>query len=215
MFCCTDRIPELKTEASVSVSATRAGPALVPTNPVLQAVRNALASARAGKAPCLDIDRCLHWMNPTSFLYALWAELTVASTMGELEAPRRIATYILTTPQASRSPPLLPIFLHLIMPNLVASADQLPPQEQSMAAELIISVVSSALTGALYIEWAFLSACKEQRVVLGQPALAMARRLGGDLRRKKDSSPTSKVILDKLSSSGPFMANFPNFTAEQ
>ncbi|KAI0704950.1 hypothetical protein BC835DRAFT_1261628 [Cytidiella melzeri] len=187
--------------------------ALAPQTPVIQAIRNALASARAGKPPFLDIDRCLYCMNPTKFLFSLWTELTLASTMGELEAPRRIATYILTTPQPARSPPLLPIFLHLVLPSLIASADQLLPPEQTMAAELLVSVISSALTSALYVEWALLSACKEQRVVLGQPALAMARRLGEDLRRKTNS-PTSNVIIQRLATSSSFMANFPMFTAD-
>ncbi|KAI0094740.1 mediator complex subunit Med5-domain-containing protein [Irpex rosettiformis] len=182
-------------------------------NPVLQAIRNTLASARAGKAPSLDIDRCLHWTNPTKFLFSLWTELSLASTLYGLETPRRIATYILTTPQASRSPPFLPIFLHLVLPTLIVTADQLVPPEQTVAVELLVSVVSSALTSALHVEWALLSACKEQRVVLGQPALAMARRLGEDLRRKTNS-PTSNVIAQRLASSSSFTSNFPMFTAD-
>lgn len=184
-----------------------------PVDPVLQAIRNVLASARAGKAPSLDVDRCLHWTNPTKFLFSLWTELSLASTMGDLETPRRIATYILTTPQASRSPPLLPIFLHLVLPSLIATADQLVPPDQTMAVELLVSVISSALTSALYVEWALLSACKEQRVVLGQPALSMARRLGEDLRRKSNS-PTSNIIAQRLASSSSFTGNFPMFTAD-
>jgi mediator of RNA polymerase II transcription subunit 5 len=82
-----------------------------------------------------------------------------------------------------------------------------------MAVELLVAVISSALTAALYIELALLSTCKERRVVLGQPALAMARRLGEDLRRKANS-PTSNVIVQRLAASSAFMANFPMFTAD-
>ncbi len=83
-----------------------------------------------------------------------------------------------------------------------------------MATEQLCEVVSSALTAALCVEWALLSVCKEERrLALGQPALAMARRLSADLRRKTNS-PSSTDIVHRLASSTAFMANFPTFMAE-
>ena len=50
------------------------------------------ATEGAKKAPALDVDRCLLITTPTKFLSILWAELTVASSMGQLDVCRRIAT---------------------------------------------------------------------------------------------------------------------------
>lgn len=194
-------------------SATASTIPMLAPDPVLQAIRTALSAARAGKAPALDVERCLLFSNATRFLTMLWRELSLASTMGELEAPRRIATFVLSTPRAPRSPPLLPIFLHVVLPNLVTAADHLAPTERSLTVELLVAVISSALMAALYVEWALLSVCKEQRLVLGQPALTMARRLSGDLRRRTQS-PASSMIVQRLASSSTFMANFPTFMAE-
>lgn len=133
--------------------------------------------------------------------------------MGELEAPRYLATYILSTPRAPHSPPLLPVFLHVILPTIITSVDQRSPAEQTILVELIIGIISSALTAALFVEWALLSVCKEQRLVLGQPALTMARRLSGELR-KRPHSPTSTVVAQRLGASSSFMANFPTFMTE-
>ena len=180
---------------------------------VKRAVREAFVSARAKKAPALDVDRCLLITTPTKFLSILWAELTVASSMGQLDVCRRIATYVLSMPRASRSPPLIPLFLHLSLPNLISSADHLLAPEQALAVELLVAVITSTLTSALYVEWALLSVCKEKRLVLGQPALAMARRLSSDLRHKADS-PTSVSIVQRLTANAPFIANFPTFAGE-
>lgn len=180
---------------------------------VKHAIQEAFTSARAKKAPSLDVDRCLLMVSPSRFLSMLWAELMVVSAMGQLNICRRIATYVLSTPRSSRSPPLLPIFLHLILPNIMESADHLLAAEQATAVELLAVVISSALTSALYVEWALQSVCKEKRLVLGQTALAMARRLSGDLRRK-GHSPVSGGVVQRLVSNTQFVSNFPTFTGD-
>ncbi|KAI8980648.1 mediator complex subunit Med5-domain-containing protein [Trametes punicea] len=177
-----------------------------------QLVMNALAAARGGRAVALDTDRCLLLCPPTRFLGALFNELSIAATM-DIEAPRRIATFVLTTPRPPRSPPLLPIFLHIVLPSLVASADGLPPPEQSIRAEFLVAVISSSLTAALHLEWAMLTTCGEERYVLGQSVTSMARRLAGDLKRR-GSGTTSRLILQRLMAMQPFVANFPTFAAE-
>ncbi|THH30073.1 hypothetical protein EUX98_g4104 [Antrodiella citrinella] len=176
-------------------------------------LRNALSAARSERAPSLDVDRCLLYMAPTKFLQVVWNELSVAITMGELETPRRLATYILSHPRPSNSPPLLPIFFHVVLSGIVTSLDHAQPAEQTMAVELLVAIISSALTAALHIEWALLSVCDESQFVLGQSVSAMARRLGGDLR-KNTGSQTSEVIAQRLSSSHSFVTNFPTFMAE-
>ncbi|OJT03039.1 hypothetical protein TRAPUB_6382 [Trametes pubescens] len=177
-----------------------------------QLVTNALAAARAGRAVALDVDRCLLLSPPTKFLSAFFSELAVAATM-DMEAPRRLATFVLTMPRTPRSPPLLPIFLHLLLPSLVASADSLPPTEQAIRVEFLVAVISSSLTSALHLEWAMLTTCGEERYVLGQSVTAMARRLAGEIRRRGDG-PSAGMIMQRLTAMQPFVANFPTFAAE-
>ncbi|PCH33791.1 hypothetical protein WOLCODRAFT_129982 [Wolfiporia cocos MD-104 SS10] len=177
------------------------------------AINGALAAARAGRAPALDVDRCLLFTPPAKFLHALWKELMGVATLGEIEAPRRLTTFVLSMPRRFHSPPLLPIFLHVVVPGLVAAADHLPPTDQAIAVELLVSVISSALTMALHLERALLNTCGEQRPALGQSAAAMARRMGSDLRRKGHGQ-TSGVIAQRLAALPPFVANFPTFIAD-
>lgn len=180
---------------------------------VIHAIRKSLALAKAGKAPSLNVERCLLHTSPTRFLTYLWAELSLVSTMGDLEVPRKLATFVLSTPRSPRSPPLLPVFMHIVLPSIITDADRLATAGQTLAVELLVGVISGALTAALFVEWALLSVCKEQRLVLGQPALTMARRLSGDLRRRIQS-PTSTMVAQRLASSQSFMANFPTFMTE-
>ncbi|EMD42220.1 hypothetical protein CERSUDRAFT_110751 [Gelatoporia subvermispora B] len=178
-----------------------------------EAIREALTAARAGHAPSLDVNRCLLYGTPSDFLQILWDALMEAASMGDMEAPKRVATFVLTVPRTPRSPPLLPIFLHTVLLPIVATADHISTTEQTMTVELLVSIISSSLTAALHLEWALLTVCEEERFALGQSASAMARRLAGDLR-KKGQGPTSRVILQRLASSGPFVANFPIFMAD-
>lgn len=92
--------------------------------------------------------------------------------------------------------------------------DHVSPPEQAIAAELLVAIISSALTAALHTEWAFMTLCNEQRILLGQTTTALARRLGGDLRRKANGSPMSDAITKRLTSSHPFVSNFPSFLAD-
>lgn len=159
----------------------------------------------------MDIEHCLALKPPTQFLPILYSELT---SVRQVETPRRIATHVLATPRPTSSPPLLPIFLHVTLPTLIASMDRVSPPEQAIAAELLVAIISSALTAALRTEWAFMTLCNEQRIILGQTTTALARRLGGDLRRKANNSPMSDAIAKRLTSSHPFVSNFPSFLAD-
>ncbi|OBZ79167.1 Mediator of RNA polymerase II transcription subunit 5 [Grifola frondosa] len=150
-----------------------------------QLVNNALSMARAGKAPALDPR------------WATWRPAAHSDVRAD-HAP------------VLRRAPLLPIFLHIVLPSLVVGADHLAPTEQAISVELLVAVVSSALTAALHLEWALLATCGEERFVLGQSAIAMARRVAGDLHRR-GSGPTAEVILQRLASSPQFATNFPIF----
>ncbi|TBU48171.1 mediator complex subunit Med5-domain-containing protein [Dichomitus squalens] len=178
-----------------------------------QLIANALSAARSGRAPALDIDRCLLLCPPTKFLGALWTQLLLAATMADMEAPRRLATFVLTVPRSPRLPPLLPIFLHMVLPSLVASADGMSGTEQTITVELLVAVISSSLTAALHLEWALLTTCGEERFVLGQSVTSMARRLSADLKRR-GAGTTAGMILQRLTAMQPFVANFPSFAAE-
>jgi len=139
--------------------------------------------------------------------------MQVAANMGELEPCRRIATFAIASPQDSTVHPVLPIFLHIVLPSLVATTDMQQPPEQAMSVELLVAIISSVLNAALQLEWAMSSISTDDRLVLGQSSTGMARRLAVDLRRNR-SSAVSKMILKRLGSSPPFIANFPVFKSE-
>lgn len=175
-----------------------------------QAIRDTLAIARAAKTPSIDIDRLINVTPPSKFLQLMWWELSVPASLGQMERCQRIAIFILTMPRASNMPPLLPIFLHIVLPSLIASIDRQQPSEQTMNVEFLVSIISSVLTASLHLEWGLRSVRDEHSDDLGQSSVAMARRLAADMRIRKNS-PTSQVITQRLSSSPSFIANFPMF----
>ncbi|KAL0951090.1 hypothetical protein HGRIS_007828 [Hohenbuehelia grisea] len=180
------------------------------------AIRNALGMARSGKMPYLDVDRCLRATPALKFLQFFWAELVVAASHGEMEACRRLATFVLTMRRSVNTPPLLPIFLHGLLPALLGPTDVQLAAEQTVVLELLVSVLSSALTAALHLEWAMnaLNVPLNQRHPLGgQPSSMLARRLAINLRTKKGSN-TATTLIQRLASTQPFAGNFPTFVGE-
>jgi mediator of RNA polymerase II transcription subunit 5 len=190
-----------------------------------------MARSQHKTPPHLDLRRCLNTLPPMKFLQILWTEIQVAANMGEAEICRRIATFVLTTPivdgkSTARHYPLLPIFLHVVLPGIIAETDRLPLQEeQTITVDLIVAVISSALSAAMHLEWALRSVSipdqqqqqqqsgTSKSPVLGQTSKGMARRLALDLRRNRTSG-VSKMMLQRLMASHPFVANFPVFKSE-
>ncbi|THH04163.1 hypothetical protein EW145_g5729 [Phellinidium pouzarii] len=179
------------------------------------AIRDAFTSARTGKAPAFDVGRCVAVVGPTRFLRTLWNELDAAAQMGELELSRRFSTYVLLCPPApigsgaGRAPPLLPVFFGGVLHILLAQLDGQTPTEQTFGIELLVAVISSALTGLLQLEWALRAVATDassERFPY-QPSVTVARRLAADLRR--NTSPTAAMVMQRLSSSPSFVANFP------
>ena len=168
---------------------------------------------RSGKAPALYIERYIRITPPSKFLHLLWSELAVSASLGEMEICRRIATFVLTMPRSPNTPPLLPIFLFIISPALIDAIDHHQPPEQTMNLELLVTIVSSALSAALHLELAIRSVMGEHPSLLGQPSAAIARRFAAELRERKKSH-TSVTILQRLASSQSFVANFPVFMNE-
>ena len=178
-----------------------------------QAIQAAFTLARAGKAPVLDVERCIEIIPPTKFLQLLWSELIGAATMGEMENCRRIATFVMTMPRTLTSAPLLPIFLHIVTPWLMATLEHQPSAEHAMNVELLVTVISSVLTFALHLELAMHSVTRERRSVLGESSSGMARKFAATLRGSK-TSRTSQAIIQSLAGSPSFVANFPMFMNE-
>jgi len=184
-------------------------------------------------------------VRPIKFLQILWTEVQAAANLGELEACRRIVTFTLTMPLVEettfstdgahqRQFPLLPLFLHVVLPGIIAKADELQPkEEQTVGVDLLVNIISSVLNAALHLEWAMrsISGPEQQQpqqqqqtsaapsqnrlaiLVLGQTSSGMARRLAVDLRRNR-TSDVSKMILQRLATTHPFVANFPVFKSE-
>ncbi|KAJ7786401.1 hypothetical protein B0H16DRAFT_30240 [Mycena metata] len=177
-----------------------------------QAIRDAVAKARASKAPVLDVERCIKTGGCEKFLRTLWTELLTLANLGETDVCTRIATFALTMPRPLSSPPLLAMFLNILLPGILSTIDSRQAGDQTVAIELLGSIVSSVLTASLHLDLAF---PEVSRPVLGEPSIVMARRVATDLRfRAKKQSHGGKMILQRLGSSQSFVANFPVFKAD-
>ncbi|KAJ7837532.1 hypothetical protein B0H14DRAFT_3087213 [Mycena olivaceomarginata] len=177
-----------------------------------QAIRDAITKARGSKAPILDVDRSIKTCGPEKFLRMLWSELLATANLGEPDICTRIATFALTIPRPLGSPPLLAMFLHILLPGLLSTIDNRQVGDQTVAVDLLGQIVSSILTISLYLDLAF---TEVSRPVLGQSSIVIARRVAVDLRlRAKNHSHASKMILQRLSASQSFVANFPVFKAD-
>ncbi len=166
--------------------------------------------ARSNKIPSIDVDRLVKTSTPTKLLQILWNEISAAASLGEMENSRRIATFVLTNPPNPASPPLVPIFLHIVLPSIILSVDALETTQQTPNVELLVILVSSVLTSALHGELALRGTQWENRSVLGEPIIAMAKRLATDLRSMKQSY-TATAIVQRLASAQSFLSNFPVF----
>ncbi|KAJ7070959.1 hypothetical protein C8F01DRAFT_1244634 [Mycena amicta] len=172
-----------------------------------RAIREAIGKARASKAPSLDIDRCVKICGSEKFLRTLWSELLAPTNLGDTDVCTRIATFAVTMPRPLNSPPLMPIFFNMVLPNLISAIDTRQVGDQTVPGELLGSIVSSLLIASLHLDLAF----NETGPVLGQASPALARRLAADLRAKaKRQSNVSKMILQRLSSPS-IVTNFPVF----
>ncbi|KAG6878375.1 hypothetical protein C0993_007557 [Termitomyces sp. T159_Od127] len=171
-----------------------------------QLIQTALSMARAGKAPSLDVAHCIKVIPPTTFLHLLWSELASFSSVGETEISRRIATFVLTMPRSLSIPPLLPIFLHVVAPSIIFAIDHQQTPDHTLKVDLLVTIISSALTAALHLELGIRSVTGEHQFVLGQSSSGMARKLASDLRARRNH--TSREVLQKLASSQSFAANF-------
>jgi mediator of RNA polymerase II transcription subunit 5 len=169
--------------------------------------------ARNQKILDLDVDRCLKILDPTKFLQALWSELTTAAQLGDFELCRRVATFVLTMPRNSSTPPLLPIFMHLFLPSLLYAMDRQDSGGGTAMIELTSSIIMSTLTAAFHLEWSMSTVLKDNHTVLGASSAAMAKRLANDLRAKKNGR-ASQAVTQRLASSQSFVTNFPYFAPE-
>lgn len=172
-------------------------------------IREAFMLARERKGPQIDVARCLTIITPTKFLLLFWSELCAAASLGEIETCRRLATFVLVTPRSS-APPLLPLFVHNVLPILIARIDQ-QPGDANTNIDLMVTTVSTVLSAALHLEWAIQTVCSEQKAIAGQTSAMIARKLASDLRAQRLNSQTSAMMLQRLSGMPTFIANFPVF----
>jgi mediator of RNA polymerase II transcription subunit 5 len=180
-----------------------------------RAVQDALVLLQSGKPPFLNVAACLVETPAIEFLQTFWLALDLPiKTDATADAAKRLAVFVLATPRASPTPPLLPIFLHNLLPSLIDRFDN-PNLGQAMTGdlELLIAIISSSLMAALQLERALYTASGEQAFVLGSSSSVMASRLALGLRHRKSSSK-GKLIAQRLTSSQTFVANFPVFKTE-
>jgi hypothetical protein len=180
-----------------------------------RAVQDALVLLQSGKPPFLNVAACLVETPAIEFLQTFWLALNMPiKTDATADAAKRLAVFVLATPRASPTPPLLLIFLHNLLPSLIDKFDN-PNLGQAITGdlELLIAIVSSSLMAALQLERALYTASGEQVFALGSSSSAMASRLAFGLRHRKSSSK-GKLIAQRLTSSQTFVANFPVFKTE-
>ncbi|KAL9716176.1 hypothetical protein Ac2012v2_000621 [Leucoagaricus gongylophorus] len=179
-----------------------------------QDIHDAITAASGQKVPSLNIEKCLRISPPTKFLKTLWSEIVISGSMREIEIVKRMAMFVLATPRSSsQTPPLLPIFLHVVLPSLISNIDSQQPVEQNVTADILATIISSALTAAAHLDWAVRTICSEHRPILGQHSPAMVRQLAAELRTQKDK-PAGKLVAQKLAASQGFVTNFPFFVKE-
>ncbi|THV04872.1 hypothetical protein K435DRAFT_746183 [Dendrothele bispora CBS 962.96] len=177
---------------------------------VRRIIQYAFQMARTAKAPSIDIELCLRILPPTKFLQLLWTELVASANVGEIHSSRRVAIFILTVPRDTTAPPLLPLFIHKVLPALIRNIDSIKgTTEHNLCIELLVTLVSSVLTAASHLELAWRSVAGKQSPVLGSHSSTMARRLAMDLRARR-YSVASRTLIEKLGSSS-LVANFPVF----
>jgi len=204
----TSHLPELQEPVLNS-------PSLSWANQSHRAVQDALVLLQSGKPPFLNVAACLVETPAIEFLQTFWLALNMPiKTDTTADAAKRLAVFVLGTPRASPTPPLLPIFLHNLLPSLIDKFDN-PNLGQATTGdlELLIAIVSSSLMAALQLERALYTANSEQVFVLGSSSSVMASRLALGLRHRKSSSK-GKLIAQRLTSSQTFVANFPVFKTE-
>jgi len=178
-----------------------------------QDIHDAITAASGQKVPSLNVEKCLRISPPTKFLKIFWSEILISGSMREIAIVKRLATFVLATPRSSQTPPLLPIFLHLVLPSLISNIDSQQPAEQNVTADILAIIISSALTAAANLDWAVHMICGEHRPILGQHSPAMVRQLAAGLRAQKDR-PAGKLLGQKLATSQGFVTNFPFFVKE-
>lgn len=179
-------------------------------------MRNAFQMARLGKAPSFDVIRCVTILGPTRFLFTFWEELDSSAQIGDLELSRRFATHVLLCfPGVSVecSPALLHIFLGSVLRKLLAQLDGYVPAKQTFGIELLVAVIASSLTYLFQIEGALRAVAADINTerVIWQSSVSVARRLASDLKRSQ--SPSAAAVLQRLSASPSFVANFPMMAA--
>ena len=175
-----------------------------------RAIQNGLAQIQSGKVSSLNVAACLVETSAADFLQTLWLELNQSVKAGmTVDAIKPLAVFILATPRSTHLPPLLPIFLHNVLPSLVDRPDN--PMTGDL--ELLIAITSSSLMAALQLERALYTTGGEQVYPLGSSSSSMARRLAVDLRHRKSNSK-GRLIAQRLTSSQTFVTNFPVFKTE-
>jgi mediator of RNA polymerase II transcription subunit 5 len=178
-----------------------------------QDIHNAITAASAQKVPRLNIENCLRLTSPTKFLHAFWSEILIPGSMREAETVKRLTTFVLAMPRSSESPPLLPIFLHTVLPSLISNIDLQPPSEQSIAVDVLATVISSALIAAAHLDRAVRTISGEHKPALGQHSPALVRQLAAELRNVQHQQAGS-LVAQKLVASQSLISNFPFFVTE-
>ncbi len=190
---------------------------MVPTH-LFQA---ALSSSRSQLATSLDVPHILAYQSPIRFLSQMWNDLLLssASQLGDGDVARILATYVLSD-FARASPtqvPLLPVFLHVTLPEILDGFDDARKKGVSDVGTIIAStdvlagVLGSALRAALQIDR---TVGPLSGMANGDTPTAMAEKLHRGLKAvvgPQDSESSAAILLKRLQTTQNFVSHFPIF----
>lgn len=196
------------------MSATQAV-RMPPSEQVHQLIREyvvAMAGDGSGRLPYINMDCCLLIVPPPRFLEILWSELVSASKIWELGMCVRLGTLILvSTRLPSPGPSLFTLFLRSTMRSIIHDNDKKPPQEQSRNILLMAATISSALCHRTHLEAASALVGIPRQGPETSSTADVSNIFAGMLKADSKSSPTSRMLLERLGRDAEFTAKWPKF----
>ncbi len=105
--------------------------------------------ASEGGTPIINVTQSVRILGYHGFISLLWMELKSAVLAGDLVRPRQLGLIALSFPPPPPYLPLLPIFIHNVLPDLASSHSLL---EKAVLVDLLVAIVASSLLMTMHFE---------------------------------------------------------------
>ncbi|KAG8812133.1 mediator complex subunit [Serendipita sp. 399] len=176
-------------------------------------IRATLMNIRSNRPAALDVPLCLHLLGAAEFVMKLQTELYPSSQFGDAETYRRISVHALchTCLQGPDQPWLLPVFLFLTLPNLLARVSI----QDTGYIEALAGVITSSFRLSLALDKAFSPAPSSSSFSSSsEPSALLCQRFSQSLKKwmaRGGETNSARLLYKTLQSSQPFVAQFPHF----